>query len=250
VSTMKQLIKASPVMLEPVIDESPVAERDGLVALAASLPLPSDAATAAECSNVGGMIQKRIKDVEAMEADIREPVNAWLKKLRAVRDGFLAPLVAQKQRLAEGYAAFQASERERVAAEAAARQREIEEAAAKLREEQQKLADESRAMNSEAELASALKAEQNAKEAEQKLRDAVLYQPTVVKVQGAVSGQVVCFEVTDIVALYNATKGEQGLSWAVKLEENRAGIKASIQATTKLPGLRVWCEEKATFRSR
>jgi hypothetical protein len=247
---MKSLIKASPVMLEPVIDESPVAERDGLVALAASLPLPSDAATAAECSNVGGMIQKRIKDVEAMEADIREPVNAWLKKLRAVRDGFLAPLVAQKQRLAEGYAAFQASERERVAAELAARQRAIDEAAAALRAEQVALAAKVDTMTTEADLQKALDAEAQSKAAEQDLRDAVLFKPSMTKAGGAVSGQTVQFEVTDIVALYNATKNEQGHSWAVKLEENRAGIKASIQATTKLPGLRVWTEEKATFRSR
>ncbi len=249
-STMKQLIKSEPVMLEPVINESPIAERDGLVALAASLPMPSDMATAAECSNVGGMIQRRIKDVEAMEADIREPVNAWLKKLRDVRDGFLAPLVAQKQRLADGYAAFQASERERVAAETAARQKAIDEAAAALRAEQAKLADTVQTMVCDADLQKALDAEARSKQAEQELRDVVMFKPSMVKAGGAVSGSVVCFEVTDIVALYNATKSEQGHSWAVKLEENRAGIKASIQASTKLPGLRVWTEEKATFRSR
>jgi hypothetical protein len=249
-STMKQLIKASPLMVEPVIDESPIAERDGLVALAASLPLPTNAETAAECSNVGGMIQKRIKDVEAMEADIREPVNAWLKKLRLVRDGFLAPLIAQKMRLADGYAAFQASERARVAAETAARQRAIEEAAAAFRAEQVLLASKVEMMTTDADLQKALDAEAQSKVAEQDLRDAVLFKPTAVKAQGAVSGQVVCFEVTDIVALYNATKNEQGQSWAVKLEENRAGIKASITKDTKLPGLRVWTEEKATFRSR
>lgn len=247
---MTSIIKALPVIGEPVIDPAAIVERDDLIAYCASLPAPTDQATAQAVAVAGGLLQARIKEVEADEMSLRRPANAVLDQLRAIRNSYLAPLHAQKDAMAFAMAAYRAAEKARVESELRERQRQIDEAAEKLRREQDEAIADARLMKTEADLQAAIESEQRAAEAMQKFRDAAAVKPVLGKVAGAPSSTVVCFEVTDIVALYRATANDQGMSWAVKLEENRASIKASIQATTQLPGLRVWTEEKATFRSR
>lgn len=244
-----ELIVSAPVLSEPEISQASITIRDALVSYAASLTLPHDAESAQHCAEVGGRLQKLIKSAEDMEAELRAPVNGWLKRLRERLNEYLSSVKEQKQRLADGYAAFQASERQRVEAEKAAREAEIRAAQLAMDKAQIEAHEAGKAMQSEDELSAALEAEKQAKEREEQLRQAVLYQPKAVKAGGASSKTEVCFEVIDAIALYNATKNDQGFSPFVKLEPNRAALKASISKDTRLPGLKVWTEEKATFRS-
>lgn len=211
--------------------------------------------------------------IDTVAAELTRDLDAEAKRIA----GLLGAFAAEQERREEEARRKAWEEQERIRLEAEKREREAREKTEaeererqrKAREEQDKLAaaaerarsEEGRAKR-EAELKAAQeRAERERVEREQRERDAAEKRrqeaeaasakaaqaviPAPTKLAGISTGSTIAFEVTDIVALYEAHP------MFVVLTPNNAAIKAALKQLPKgksLPGIRHWREAKAVVR--
>ena len=189
-------------------------------------------------------MKEHLNGVESARKMVKAPVIAAGKMVDALAEKHSAPLQAEFNRVSSLVAAFQAQERARVAEEEEKRRQEV----FRLENERRQaaiLAQRAAAgMQTEADLAKALAAEEAAKEATA-VADQVIRAPlpAVIREEGMVMRKKLDFVVEDIHAVYRARPE------LVKLEPNRAVILSLCTIKSVVPGLRFTEELKATVRA-
>ena len=172
---------------------------------------------------------------KAWEEQERLRLDAERREREAREEADKARRLAEEKARAEQAELFAASERARSEKGRAAREAELK--AAQEKAERDRVERESRERD-EAE-----KRRQDALAAQAKAAQAVV--PSAPKLSGISTGSNICFEVTDIVALYESHP------MFVLLSPNNAAIKAALKTMPEgqgLPGVRHWREAKAVVR--
>lgn len=225
------------------VPEGSETRRNELVLRAKEFASITDSTTQNSAVELARDIRTAIKDVEATRTDIKRPILDAGRQIDALAKDFSAPLVDELSRLEKLVTDFQLAERRRVEAEELKRREEI------ARLEQERLAREQEArkavsgMASEAELAAAIQAEAEAKTSAEKAQAAIIAPlPSVIRAKGATTKRVLCYEVTDIRALY-AARPE-----LCNLEPKASAIRAVCVPELPVPGLRMWYEEQTSIR--
>ena len=163
------------------------------------------------------------------------PLDEAKDKLIEVERVYLAPLIAERNRLAREITAFQKQEQDRVAAEERARQDEIN------RLEQERLA--AKALLAEAHPTELAQAQEVLSEAMQAQRAVIVAPlPEATRAKGAVGRTVLKYEVTDIHALYQARPD------LCRIEAKASAIAAVCAVGMNIPGLKLWEEQTTNFR--
>jgi hypothetical protein len=198
-------------------------------------------------------IKGLLKTVEDSRKDVKSPVLALGKAIDAEATKFTQPLEIEAARLSKLVATYQDAqrraaeeaerkrqaelariERERRQAEEAAR-REAEEAQAKARTMQEAVEAEERAKRQ------AEAAEQRAKLEREKAQMAM--EAPVAKPKSMFVKPTVCFEVTDILELFEARPD------LCELTPRAAAINAALRnGDRQIPGLRIWEETRVGVR--
>lgn len=213
------------------------------------------------------------KRIDAVATELTRDLDAELKRI----SGLLGAFAAEQKRKEEEARRKAWEEQERIRLDAERREREArekeererkakEEADRKAQEELRAAAERARSEKGraarEAELKAAQeKADRERAEREQQERDAAekrrqeaeaasraaaqVVIPAAPKLAGISTGSNICFEVTDIVALYEAHP------MFVNLTPNTAAIKSALKQLPEgkaLPGVRHWREAKAVVR--
>lgn len=245
------------------------ARRDELISAAKQLPQVADTTTADQAGKCLVKLKEFSREIESARKTVKAPVIELAREIDALSSELTLTVENEAARLGKLLGAWQAMqaalarEQARKAAEAEAhirREREEAERIAqeKLRQEQAELAAKAaRARTVEGKERAELElaqAERRAAEEQQARTDAaaaaiVAEQAKVTTVapkpEGIATRTELCFEVTDIVALYEAAP------YLVKLEPNVAGLKSALKALRRdqtLPGVRHWYEAKSIVR--
>jgi dTMP kinase len=245
-------------------------QRDSLLTLATGVGTVSSADQAARAAFVLKELKGFTREIESSRADVKAPVLEIGKKIDALAKDLTTKVDAEATRVSRVLGAWQA-EQNRLAEEARRKaweeeQRIREEAARKEREaaerEQARQAELERKAAAARTEETAAKYRQQAEAAalrahqEQERRDFVAEQAIVStrvsaaalvppKPAGVATREEIKFEVTDIIALYEAA------AYLVSLEPNTAAIKAALKALTNgqhLPGVRHWKEALTVVR--
>jgi DNA repair exonuclease SbcCD ATPase subunit len=243
--------------------------RDDLLARAVAVPDITDTASANAAAAVLVNLKNFSREIEASRKDVKAPVIDIGKQIDALASDLTARVEAEAARLGKLLGAWQAmqnalqkeqqrkawlaeqeikrkaAEAERIAAEELAKkQRELEAKAARARTTEG-------AERAALELA---QAERKAAEAQQRRIDEqaaalVAAQAAVTTVaakpEGVSTRTEVCYEVTDVVALYEAAP------YLVRLDVNTAALKQALKtlrADQHLPGVRHWTETRSIVR--
>ena len=189
-------------------------------------------------------IRKYIKDAEFVRTTISRPLLDAQKQLKALVDDHVAPLLAEQQRVERLAVQFSQAEARRVAREqeeqaAAYRKAEAERAAA---EEKARQAAEK--ANTEKQQVTAIKLAQAAEAKAAEVAAVIAAPPPVVaKSNGQQTKKVLCYEVTDLKALY-AARPE-----LCTVEAKASAIKAVCVPELPVPGLKLWWEDRVVFSS-
>jgi len=214
------------------------------------------------CRDIDALAQELTAALEAEASRISRLVGAWQAEQNRLAEEQRQKVIREELRIRE-----EAEAKERAAEEQARNEREAREAEAR-RVQEELAAKAARARTesgraraeAEAEIAR-VRAEADAKEAER--QEALAQQKrvdeqaratveahqqivtTAPKPSGLATREDVCFEVTDITALYEAAP------FLVSLQPNNAAIKAAVKGLAKgqnLPGVRHWTEAKTIVR--
>ncbi len=188
-------------------------------------------------------IRTALRDVEDTRTTIKKPLLEAGRQIDGLAKDFVGPLTAELTRLETLVTDFQQAEQRRVAEAERVRAAEI------ARLETERLAREEEArkaaatMTTEAQLAEAIAAEAAEREvAAQRQAVIVAPLPAAIKSGGAATRQVMCYEVTDICALY-AARPE-----LCTLVAKASAIRATCVPELPVPGLKMWWEDKTTIR--
>lgn len=242
--------------------------RDTLLALARKGTSIKDAAGAERATTILRDIKAFTRAIEDGRKVAKAPILELGKKVDTLAADLTADLEAEATRISRLVGTFQ-QEQERIAAEARQRAFEEQERIRKEAEEKQRLADleakrvqdelaakEARARSDAGKARAAEEAErarlQAEKDRQQREMDAnhaaaqaARVVPVVVKPTGIATRSEVKFEVTDVLALYEANAA------FVILTPNNAAIKAALKQLPEgqsLPGVRHWKEAAVTVR--
>ena len=198
--------------------------------------------------DAGRDIQSHVKGVEAFGLDFRRPIKAFTDMVKKTQDDYLAPLLAEQDRLKRLVGDFQSAEARRVAKEEQER-REAFEAAEKERlrleaEANAKLAKAQESGGKRDEKA-AVKAAELAEEAELAVQAVIAAPaPQAARAAGSSSRQVLKWEVTDLKSLY-AARPE-----LCKVEVKASAVQACCVPESPVPGLKLWWETPVSFTKR
>lgn len=217
------------------IPDSAIAKRDEMVRLSAETQQVNTRAEQAVAVADGRILQGHIKNVEEARMSLSRPLDEAKAKLIEVQNDYLAPLKAERDRLARLVTAFQKKEQDRVAAEEYARREHIQ----MLERER----DAAKALLAEAhpsEAGSAAQALAEATEAQRAVIVAPL--PAPAKARGVATRTVLCWEVTDLALLY-AHRPD-----LCTIEPKASAIRAVCCAGMNIPGLKLWEEQQSNFR--
>jgi hypothetical protein len=221
--------------------ESARVTRDELLHSAALVTTVADRIDADDALNVLKGLKDFGREIEAQRTAAKAPALEIGRKIDALAKDLASKVDAEASRISKVLGAFEAEERRkadeaRYAAEAEAR---------RLASEAQRKADEARRAAPSAESADRA-ADTIVEQAQQQI---VAVQQSAVnaavpKSEGTSVRQDVCFEVTDIKALYAENPA------LVVLEPNGTAIRAILRANPNLqiPGLRHWREAKLNVR--
>lgn len=177
------------------------------------------------------------KEIEAARKIVKDPVLALGKKIDETAKTFVSDLLTEEARLQRLLGDHQAAEQRK---------------ADKLRREAQEEAD--RLAREAATAARAAERATNDAQAEQAQQAAAVAEVAAVEARvavaeikreapsGTVLRQTYKFEVDDIKALFKARPD------LCVIEPNGAAIRAQIPHNQQIPGLRIWCEAKASVR--
>lgn len=222
------------------ISEEAREQRDSLLVLTAEIGSVITSDDARHAAEVLKNVKAFTRTLEETRKIVKEPVLALGRRVDYIAKEMTLKLDAEASRISRALGAYKAEE-----------QRKADEAARKAREEERRIQEEAAAKLREAEQTSRTEAafERKAEKIETKafaqiaeVRASVM---TAAPVAGTATRENVCFEITDIVALYEAAPA------FVILSPNNAAIKAALKAVPKgksLPGVRHWTEAKAIIR--
>ncbi len=196
--------------------------------------------SAVECAR---HIRAALKDVEDTRTTLKKPLLDAGRQVDALAKDFVAPLTSELNRIERLVTNFQQAEQRRVAEEEAKRRAEIE------RLERERVAREvaarkaAEAITNEAELAAAIKVEEEARAAAEQ-QQAVIRAPLpeAAMAGGTSTRKVMRWEVTDLRALY-AARPE-----LCTIEAKASAINATCVPEMPVPGLKMWWEDKTTIR--
>jgi len=201
--------------------------------------LHASADTVTEANSVGEAardIRTFIKATRDLGINLRRPLKAAAERIKAIEDDYLMPLEAEQGRLESLVSAWHAAEQRRVAEAERVRQAEIRRIMA--------AEDEARRLATASDAPEDIKAAQELSAAATASVEAALYapKPEAVKVGGMVTKREMRIEVIDMHKVYqhNAT--------LVKLELNRAAVKATCFPEHPVPGLKLWWEDSTSTR--
>ena len=215
--------------------------RDSLLAEIKGVTAVADAFDADVAADVLKRTKELTRSIEASRSSVKAPVLELGKKIDALAKEIVVELDTESARVSKVLGAYQLAERQKAeAAERLAR----DEARRIQAEAEQKAREAAKAASSEADaLAAASEIMDTAATKIAETKQAIV---STVAPKAANTGvrEDVCFEVTDIVALY-AARPE-----LVTLEPNGSAIRAICKANPKLqlPGLRHWTEAKTFIR--
>ena len=240
---MSNLLLQSTVSGSIDLDAGALARRDEMLLFSSGVTQVTSSVEQTIAATYGSQIQGWLKDVEVARKAVKEKPLELTRLIDRLAAEASAPALAEKERLGKLTSQFQRAEAARVVREEASRLAAIRAAQAETDRLAAELAAAKKAPDADWDrrIETALAVTQ-AQEAER----AVICAPAPVaeKATGAVVKKVILYEVTDIAALYVAAPH------LVRLEPNAAAIRATISATTNIPGLRVWEEIQTSFRSK
>lgn len=243
---MNSLIEQS--ILLPTVFTPPkdaIQERDAILNESKDLTV-SDHQTNELAVMHGRQLQRHIKDVQDMRKKLTAPLDDAKAKLIEVERSYLAPIVAEKDRLAQGVTAWRKAEEDRVQAEQE-RLRAEAERLQKIQMEQARKAE--RARTEAGQLAAELKAHEASQQLETLVRAPL---PEVQKAKGSSTRKYLEYQITDIKAFYQACP--ECCVVKEKPSAITAVLNARLDATqvnpdTSIPGIKLWFEQSTTFRS-
>lgn len=223
-----------------------VQARDIIVAAARMVDKVSNPVEQKAAVLQGQILQGHIKEIKATRLAIARPLNEAADKLMQIERDYLAPVIAEKERLSQEVTSFQLQEEERVRREEAERRAEVERLEAERRAAEAKA---TRAKTEEAQLQAELVAH-HASQAREELIRAPLPEPT--KARGSATRRQLRHRVLDPKAVY-ASRPEL-CSLEVKASAVNALCNPPADATqfnpdTSIPGLETWWETVTSFRS-
>jgi hypothetical protein len=230
------------------IPPASMAERDKLLKGSAHVTVVRDPADQEIAVASLRDLKALLKAVEKARSEVKAPVLDTGRKIDTLAADFIVNVTAEANRIGNLIAAFQVAERRRVEEEERQRQVKIREQEEIERQRLAKLAEEEAKLNAptatEADLNRAVAAETAAVEQTKKVEEIIRAPlPQIRRQTGMVTTNVLCFEVTDIHALYRAAPH------LVRLEANAAAIKATCTANgPEIPGLKLWSETRSTVR--
>jgi hypothetical protein len=245
------------------------AARDELLVSARGCPAITDVVTADTCAKVLVSMKEFTRTIEASRTDAKAPILDLSRGIDGLAGELTVEVEAEAARISKLLGSWQAlqnalaREQARKAQEAAAKI--MEEAAEKERVAQARLTEQQEMIANKIEGAKTAAAKERAvAELAQTERSAALAQQArmdreaaaVVAAQGAAMTTApkpngiatrleVCYEITNIVALYEAAP------YLVKLEPNVSALKSALKGlrgNEQLPGIRSWWEAKSFVR--
>lgn len=226
---------------EIAIADEARAMRDKLLVEIRDITAVSDAFDADVAADVLKRATQLTRGIEANRTTVKAPVLDLGRKIDALAKEIVADLTVEIGRVSRVLGDYQIAEKRKAeAAERLAR----DEARRIQAEAEQKAREAAKAANSDTEaLAAASEIMDTAAAKIVETRKAIV-STVAPKAAGTAVREDVCFEVTDIVALY-AARPE-----LVNLEPNGSAIRAICKANPKLqlPGLRHWTEGKTNIR--
>lgn len=226
---------------EIAIADEARAMRDKLLVEIRDITAVSDAFDADVAADVLKRATQLTRGIEADRSTVKAPVLDLGRKIDALAKEIVADLTVEIGRVSRVLGDYQIAEKRKAeAAERLAR----DEARRIQAEAEQKAREAAKAANSDTEaLAAASEIMDTAAAKIVETRKAIV-STVAPKAAGTAVREDVCFEVTDIVALY-AARPE-----LVNLEPNGSAIRAICKANPKLqlPGLRHWTEAQTSIR--
>lgn len=216
--------------------------RDALLAKARRGTSVANSASAEKAGEVLKEIKTFTRAIEDARKEVKEPVIEVGKRIDGLARELVADLDAEATRISRLVGAWQA-EQNRIADQ---KRREAWEEEQRIRDEANRKIQEARE-HSRTEASFEKKADKIDAQATQAIIDTrVAAAGTIApKPAGLSTREEICFEVTDIQALYESAP------FLVSLTPNTAAIKAAIKGLTgqqTLPGVRHWKEQKAIVR--
>lgn len=218
------------------------AERDTLLSVASGIVAITDAESAAHAANALKEMKTFTRAIEEARSSVKAPVLEIGKQIDGLAKQLTSKIDAESTRLSRIVGAWQA-EQNRIAEEARRKaweeeQRIKEEANRKIREAEES----SRTQSSFEKKAEKIEAQATQAIVETRIAAANAAAP---KPAGFSTREEICFEVTNITALYEAAP------YLVTLTPNTAALKAALRGLTggqTLPGVRHWKEQKTVVR--
>jgi hypothetical protein len=230
--------------ISPVTPEA-IQTQNQLIAASQAIETVCDANSQSFAVEAARDIRTHIKDVEEARVALTKPLLEGQRTLKAIADGYVAPLLAEQKRVERLVTDFQMAELRRVQAEEVARQKAWSEAESKrlAAEEAARLAAER--VNTPRQLDAAIVKEEAARAA-QDAAQAILAAPlpTVSKAAGASVRKVLKWELVDINELYKARPE------LCKIEAKASAIQATCVPEMPVPGLKLWWENQTSIRTR
>lgn len=234
---------------EIVVSEDYQQVKATALAAAAEVTSVSDAFTADIATDALKQLKAISREVEKTRKAVKEPVLALSRQIDGTAKDFISDLENEASRISRILGAWQAAERERQ--EKARREAERKEREARWKAEQE--IREAQRIASEKAAAAKTEQERDAVEQEIAAKEQAIIEQTAADVQAAREAKIatrsnepkgtqlrktLCFEVTDIQALYKSRPE------CVRLEPQNDMIRALIKHNQNIPGLRVWEEVK------
>jgi hypothetical protein len=222
-----------------------IQQQAGLIAASQAVVSVCDANSQSFAVEAARDIRTHIKDVEEARVALTKPLLEGQRTLKAIADGYVAPLLAEQKRVERLVTDFQMAEQRRVEAENAARQKAWEKAESERIAAEEAARKAAERVNTPRQLDSAIAKEEAAKAA-QDAAQAILaaHLPTISKATGASVRKVLKWELLDINALYKARPE------LCKIEAKGSAIQATCVPEMPVPGLRLWWENQTSIRTR
>jgi hypothetical protein len=226
-------------------DFEELAKRDVLVTMASRVTAVTTADEQEDAVNLGQRLRVWIKDIEAARVEVKAPFRQRVDLIDSLAKDASAPCKAALDRLSALVSLFQQQEAERVRLAEQARQEEIARLEIERQKKEEALKVVQATMTTEKDLEEAIKAEAAAKQAAADAYNRIAAPvPEALRATGAATQKVMCYEVTDVHALYRARPE------LVRLEANAAAIRATVMVGMTVPGLRIWEETKTVISTR
>jgi hypothetical protein len=227
------------------LDLDELQKRDALLETSYTITAVTTAGEQTVAVEIGQKFRTWIKDVEAARVEVKAPFKERAELVDSLAKEAVAPIKAALTRVSALVSCFQQQEADRVRLAEEVRQKEIARLECERVKREEDLRAKQETMVSEKDLEEAIVAEQAAKKAEADAYARIAApMPAAQKVTGAATRKEMCYEVTDVHALYHARPE------LVRLEANAAAIRATVVAGMTIPGMRIWEETRTVISTR